>query len=469
MLQALLAPPVQETAASSGATRARKWGFWAALLVAALAGIAYPDGSGFSTFKRVFESTWNTLGPFIVTLVLLILLLTSAWADFLFLLLVVMSACIAIVCALTINVATHGIRVVIITSGAFVISYLVLASLRAVLAATLQRNTPPSRKTVICALCILFAASALSLSWYLATWLLHPPWIFTEIHRLEGHVGPVTMAAFSDDANEVLSLGTDNSVRRWDVASGKELRRRTGGTPPLRRVSLSPDRRTVLETDCVKLLTIRDTRNDAVKWAIPLATKPEWPLALLPGGDEFLLADEHALTLWSCRSAAIVRQITDSPTTVTALCASRDGRFAVWADGKGMVHIHDLVNRTESGQFQTGALVVALALSRNASHAIVGANEGSISVWDLRSSSLQLSLRREDSPIHQLASCSKGHRALSSTRTGQVRVWDMSDGREIGAFTCLEGRVDCADLSSTGRVGLAASSDGTIHLWRVPR
>src|SRR5262249_14586095 len=45
------------------------------------------------------------------------------------------------------------------------------------------------------------------------------------VHDFKGHTGAVTHVAFSPDGHRMLSSSFDKTIRFWDVATGKELRR----------------------------------------------------------------------------------------------------------------------------------------------------------------------------------------------------------------------------------------------------
>ena len=62
---------------------------------------------------------------------------------------------------------------------------------------------------------------------------------------LNGHTQPVLFVAFSPDGKTLASGSVDESIKLWDVASGKNTAMLKGHTHIVRSVAFSPDGKTL--------------------------------------------------------------------------------------------------------------------------------------------------------------------------------------------------------------------------------
>ena len=64
--------------------------------------------------------------------------------------------------------------------------------------------------------------------------------------KLAGHIDSVTAVALSPDGTRALTGSQDNTVKRWDALTGKEILTLTGHKEEVTSVSFSPDGKKVL-------------------------------------------------------------------------------------------------------------------------------------------------------------------------------------------------------------------------------
>jgi hypothetical protein len=243
------------------------------------------------------------------------------------------------------------------------------------------------------------------------------------LRELRGHQGRVNGVAVSADGSRALSGGQDRSVRLWDVAAGTPLLR-LDHDGPVTSVAMTPDGQVGISGSLDRTVRVWDLRSD--------------------------------------RSLGVHR-LEGHAGPVFAVALSPDGRFALSAGGDRTIRMWELRTGRPDGQpLPHDAAVVALAVSRGGT-VLAGCEDGTLWQWDL--ASRQRVRRLAAWPVLCVSISPDGHRALSGHPDGNLVLWNLDLGAEIGRMSAHGDYIRSAAFTPDGRRALAGSQEGMLVLW----
>ena len=129
---------------------------------------------------------------------------------------------------------------------------------------------------------------------------LHPPGTAL-IRTLTGHSNWVNAVAVTPDGRRAVSASEDQTLKVWDLGSGRELRTLTGHSRSVNAVAVTPDGRRAVSA-----------------------------------------SDDQTLKVWDLASGRELRTLTGHSDTVNAVAVTPDGQRAVSASGDKTLKVWDL-------------------------------------------------------------------------------------------------------------------------------
>jgi RNA polymerase sigma factor (sigma-70 family) len=286
------------------------------------------------------------------------------------------------------------------------------------------------------------------------------------------HAGEVRQAVFSPNGKMLASAGNDGTVRLWDAASGKELRRLTRHTCQLSSVAFSPDGRLVASGSH----GVHGAPNHPVfLWEAATgkelrrltAHKNEVQVIRFSPNGKLLASAGYgkSIRVWDVASGAERHRLEADKPQIYALAFSPNNRLLASGGGGGddeAVLLWDADKGVEVRRLpHRSAVISALAFSADGKMLAVGANDGTLCLYEVGTGKERRLIRVGQQRVTSLAFL-RGGKTLLSGGYGTVQLWDAVTGEKLPLFAVpIEGQ--CA--LSADEKHLATWCGAALRLW----
>ena len=235
-----------------------------------------------------------------------------------------------------------------------------------------------------------------------------------------GHTAWVNAVAFSPDGRLLASGGADSTVKFWGTENGLQLRTLSGHTDQVAAVQFSPNSRLLASGSWDHTVKLWDVTSGRELRSLSGHRNIVNTVAFSPDGER-LLSLGGDLKIWNVQTGVAIRTITLRDFAGTAAW-SGDGRFIAIGDARGR-----------------------------------------ITLWDANTGAKFREIHASPKPLGSVAFSSDSRGIVSAGY--DVKLWNISDGREIRTFGEHRAWVNRLAVSADGRFLVSGSNDQTATIW----
>jgi hypothetical protein len=177
---------------------------------------------------------------------------------------------------------------------------------------------------------------------------------------------------------------------------------------------------------------------------------------------------EKQLKLSQSGSAVLSRHLVGHPSGISAVTLSPSSHFAVSGCDDGSISVWDIrTGETCHRLLAHRTSVKALIMSKDETLLVSSATDRSLKVWDLSSGKLRFDLKPVGDVAISLVIDESGRFLISGTQSGQIQIWDLTDGSLRREITAHAGVVQALTLDPDGEYVASASTERTIKVWNL--
>jgi RNA polymerase sigma factor (sigma-70 family) len=286
------------------------------------------------------------------------------------------------------------------------------------------------------------------------------------------HGGTVTGLAFAPDGKTIISCAYDRTIRVWEVATGRELKRFAEPVGSFNALSASADGRTIVARSYLGQLRCYDVVRGRLGKLRAVSEFDHAGIALSPDGKTLASlrqANVHFIDV--ATDLALGNPWGGHKAKVQSVAYSADGRSVASGDEGGTVLVREAATGAVSRRLEGKRPVHAVAFAPDGRTLAAGGGAGKeggsekLRLWDLSTGRLLHELGSHYPAVESIAFSPDGKVIASAGHGGKLFLWESATGQLLAQVWAYGQAIAFAP---DGKSLASAGNDATIRLWDVP-
>ena len=277
-----------------------------------------------------------------------------------------------------------------------------------------------------------------------------------------GHTRDVTSIAFSPDGKTLVSASYDDTVRLWDVHTGKHKATISANAT---HIAFSPDGKTLAGAGYD--VDLWDVQTLKLKTKLTGHRSSRVSVAYSPDGNTIVSEAGRTVQLWEAHTGERKISFTAHEHWVSPLAFSPDSKMLASGGSKDKLvclwdaqtgeNIEIFIGHTEG--------VNSVAFSPDGKTLASGSYDETIRLWDIETGEHETTFTGHSESVYVITFSPDGNTLMSGSRDGTFRAWDPETGELKNTFIHSPNMTYPA-ISPDGKL-LAVGYDKVIQLWET--
>lgn len=276
----------------------------------------------------------------------------------------------------------------------------------------------------------------------------------------------VIAVAFSRDGKTLSGVIEGSGTKLWDSRTGevkKQLRSPEGAASI---AAISSNGESIAEAGDDATLRLWNTVSESKAVIGAPGSESISALALSSDGQLIAIGNGKELMLASAGSGEKLREFPGQESTINCLVFSNDNQILASADETG-IKVRDLTSGQIRNTFSTVSKVTALRFAPGDRVLVSASEDGSVSLWDLRTGVLSSQLKKHTAAVNAIAFSTTGDLMATGGDDRTVIIWETATGKAKRTLKGHDLTVTSLAFSPDASLLACGSGNAAVVLWDV--
>ncbi|OCQ96040.1 hypothetical protein BCD64_11825 [Nostoc sp. MBR 210] len=290
-----------------------------------------------------------------------------------------------------------------------------------------------------------------------------------ERNRLEGHSSIVGSVSISPNGKTLASGSWDNTIKLWNLETGKEIRTLTGHSNPVQSVSFSPNGKALASGSWDNTIKLWNLETGKEIRTFNGHSNTVQSVSISPDGKTLASgSSDKTIKLWNLETGEEIRTLTGHSTPVESVSISPNGKTLASGSQDNTIKLWNLETGKEIFTL-TGhsSPVQSVSFSPNGKALASGSWDNTIKLWNLETGKEIRTLTGHSNPVQSVSFSPNGKALASGSWDNTIKLWNLETGKEIRTFNGHSIYVTSVSFSPDGKTLASGSEDKTIKLWNL--
>lgn len=289
---------------------------------------------------------------------------------------------------------------------------------------------------------------------------------------LEGHDHSVFGIATTPDGKRVVSASIDNTLKIWQLETGRCVDTLRAHSRQANDVAITPDGKIALSTSSDRTLRIWDLESCQTVGTLKGHADSVWGVAVTPDGKTVVSGSwDRTLRVWDLESHKCLRRLRGHGGSIAehGVAISPDGRRIVSGSCDKTVKVWDLDTAecllTLQGHSDS---VWGVAVTPDGKKIVSASSDKTLRVWNIESGQSLATFEGHTDTVMAVAVTPDGRRLVSGSDDNSLKVWEIESGRCLATLEGHTDRVSAVAVTPDGKKVVSGSNDNTVRVWELP-